>query len=200
MRALCAALLALSPGAALAHAFSAGADGYGQFTEGAGVALNTPAILICLVPLGLLWGLGGRARVLAAWPWLLAGLVAGGLAAPSIGEGVVLAAVGLGAVLSILAALAPQADSLAIRALSALAGATAAAVALEGHPWGDLPLLILLGVALGLHLAVLAPAALASASQERWGRPWIQLGWRVAASWAAATAIIYGAFLWRGIA
>ena len=199
MRRLAAALtLAALPGAADAHAFTSGANLYAQFVEGAGVVLATPAILLALVPLGLLIGLNGRAGMAGAWPGMLAGLVLGWIVAPSVGPGVVPAAVGVGAVLGVFGALVPDLRAPVPAALAALAVAVAVGVALEGHARFELPVLILAGIAFGVHLVVVLPAALVSGSAERWHRAWLRVGWRVAASWAGAIGLIYGAFLWSG--
>ena len=191
--------LALLPDLAAAHAFSSGADQYAQFVEGTGVPLGAPAILLVALPLGVLIGLAGRDGMPLAWPGLLAGLVAGWLAGPLIGPEIALAATGVGAVLGTLGAVAPAQPRPALLALSALAGALAMLVAIEGHGRWELPVLIPLGIVLGVHLVVVLPAAVVSGALACWPAPWMRIGWRVLASWIAAAAVIYLAFLWTGV-
>ena len=184
--------------AAGAHAFTSGANLYAQFVEGASVPLVTPAILLALVPLGLLIGLTGRVGMARAWPGVLAGLMLGWGVAPWAGPGVVLAAVGVGAVLGALGALLPEQGPPVPALLAGLAVTVATAVALEGHARFELPGLILAGVAFGVHLVVVLPAALVSGTAGRWPQAWVRIGWRVLASWAGAVGLIYAAFLWSG--
>jgi len=196
-RAAVAAALALLPQDASAHAFSSGRDLYAQFIEGAGVPLVTPAIILALLPLGLLAGLWRRDGMVQVWPWFIAGLLAGGLAAPLAGPDVVVAAMGVGVVCAVLAALGPDLPRLTVAALAALAGGLAAAVAREGHGFGELPLLIYAGIFLGAHLVTVVPAAAVSATLDRWPAAWLRIGWRVVASWSGAIGLMLLAFQLR---
>jgi hypothetical protein len=199
MRAVIAAAgVTLAAGQAQAHAFTSGADQYAQFVEGAGVMLGTPAIVLALVPMGLLVGQNGQAAMPRVWPALLAGLAGGWIAAPSVGPGITLAAVGAGAVTGALGALIPRLAPAALMALTALSAALSVMVALEGHGRWELPWLIIAGIMVGAHLVLVLPAAGVAATTDRWPAPWLRIGWRVVSSWAGAIALIFGAFLMRG--
>jgi hypothetical protein len=193
--AVAAALLALQPVAAQAHAFTAGADLYRQFVEGSTVPLVTAPILMLLLPLGLLAGLWRQNGMVLIWPGFALGLLAGIPAAPLASPGIALAASGVGIVLAVLAALAVPLTLWPARGLATLAGLTASMVSLEGHGWGELPVLIHLGILFGAHLVVMVPAALVASSLDHWNdRPWLRIGWRILASWSAAISVLLLAF------
>ncbi len=187
-------ILALLPDRGAAHAFQAGSDLYDQFIEGTAVALSSPPIILCLLPLGLLAGTWRRDGMLAVWPWLLAGQAAGiavaAISPPSIGA----AALALGAVTATLAALRPGPPVPAPQLFAGLTGLLSAAASFEGHGLFQLGAGIHAGLLFGANLAVAAMAGLAAATLERWPHAWLRIGWRVASSWLAAVALMVLAF------
>lgn len=190
---LCAALVLL-PGAAQAHAFRTGADVYTQFIEGVGVPLADPALVLCLLPLGLLAGLWRPDAMPKLWPVLIPALILGGLCASLAPPEVAIAAVSVGAATACIAALARTLPSLLVLAMGALGGAVAGLTALQGHGFGELSLAIHLGLLLGANLVVAIPAALVKLTLPDGAAMWRRIGWRVAASWSGAVAVMFLAF------
>lgn len=187
-------IAALRPDRGAAHAFQSGAGVYDQFVEGVGVALSAPAVILCLLPLGLLAGLWRRDGMPVIWPWFLAGQAVGLFAAAVVPPSIAAAALGVGVATAVLAALRPDPPAPAPQVLAAITGLLATAVSFEGHGLFELPLGIHAGLLLGANLAVAAAAGLAAATLDRWPRHWLRIGWRVAASWLAAIALMVLAF------
>ena len=173
-----------------AHAFRTGADSYAQFLEGAGVPLGDPAILLGLLPLGVLIGLWRMDGMPAVWPAFIAGLVAGLAAAPLLPENIALAPLVLGLFASILGAAALGYPRGPIALFAALTAAVAAGTALSGHAWAELPIAIHAGVFLGVHLGVVLAAAAVVASRQAIAGGWLVIGWRMVASWLGAIALL----------
>ncbi|MFN3145103.1 MAG: hypothetical protein ACE368_07460 [Paracoccaceae bacterium] len=188
-----AALVALAA-PAHAHAFRTGADAYAQFLEGTGVPLGDPAILLGLLPLGVLLGLWRMDGMPAVWPGFIAGLMLGLGLAPALPEGITLVPLAIGLIAAILGAAALNYPRLPLTLFAGLTGAAAGATALSGHGWGELPPTIHAGVFLGTHLAVVLPAALVVTTRQAIDAGWLRLGWRITASWLGAMAMMFGAF------
>lgn len=189
--------LAFCPGQVQAHAFQAGSGIYDQFVEGTAVALSAPEIVLCLLPLGLFVGTWKRDGMVVIWPYLLAGQAAGlflAVAAPPTAPAY---ALGLGAVTATLAALRPGPPVPAPQIFAVLTGLLASIASFEGHGLFELPAGIHAGLLFGANLAVAAMAGLAAATLERWPFHWLRIGWRVAASWLAAVALMVLAFEMR---
>ncbi len=187
-------LFALRPDPGAAHAFEGGSGIYDQFTQGVGVALTAPSIVLCLLPLGILVGGWRSDGMLAVWPWLLAGQAAGLFLAPLMPPETTAAALALGLVTGALAALKPDPPSPVPQGFAALTGLLATMSSFEGHALFELPLGVHAGLIFGANVAVAAPAALVASTLERWPRDWLSIGWRVAASWLAAICALVLAF------
>lgn len=189
------ALLALSFGAsrAAAHAFQAGAEGYTAFLEGARLPLDNPLILLALIAAGLMTGLWQRDGMPRVWLGLMAGLIAGlafaSLAPQNIGFTALVMAV-ISAVLAAAALRWPYA--LVLLVVTATGGATGL-TALEGHALNEFPLTIPLGVFFGANLALVIPAGLVAFSGDLIKARWLNIGWRVLASWVGAISVMLAA-------
>lgn len=176
-----------------AHSFQAGSESYAAFVEGAAVPVNDPNVLICLVATGLALGVWRARGLLAVWPGFIAGVVAGIALAPLASAGIGLGALGLGLAAAVAGVAAMRWPLALMFALSTGAGALAAMTCLQGHGWGALPVSLYAGVLFGAHLALVLPAGLVETSR-RWGdRAWVGIGWRVAASWVGAVAMMLAA-------
>ncbi|MDF0602968.1 hypothetical protein P1J78_19670 [Psychromarinibacter sp. C21-152] len=186
--------LALRPDPGAAHAFQEGGGVYDRFVEGVSVALSAPSVILCLLPMGVLIGLWRRDGLPAVWPWFLGGQAAGLFAAAAVPPTVALASLGAGAVTGALAALRPDPPAPAPHVLAALTGLLSAAASFQGHGLFALSPGIHAGLLLGANLALAAAAGLAAATLQRWPRPWLTIGWRIAASWLAAVALLVLAF------
>ena len=189
-----ASCLTLWPWAAMAHAFGAGSGAYDLFLAGAAVPLSTPAVLFCLVPLGLfvsLWREDGMVRI---WPGFLAGLIGGAFIAPFVGPGISIAALMFGIVCALAGAISPNIPEPVAIGFGALGGVLSALVSLEGHGLLELPLLIYAGIVFGSILAVVMSAGLVSATLQQWPHQWLRIGWRILISWSGALGILLVAF------
>lgn len=182
----------LAAGQARAHAFQAGAESYAAFVEGAYVPLNDPMILMPLLATGLAIGIWRREGMLTLWPALLAGLVAGLFLAPLVGPGFRLAGMILAVPMAVLGVAARAWPAALMQGLVALVGLTSGLIALEGHGWGSLPWMISAGVLFGANMVAVVPAGMVAASRDRITNSWLMIGWRVAASWVGATAVLVG--------
>jgi hypothetical protein len=154
-------------------------------------------VVLCLVSLGVFAGVGLRQRVLQVWPWFAAGLLGGMALAALVPGTVALGLFGVGAICALLAALNPRLPGFTCQTLAAIAGALVGVEMLQGHAFGSLHPGIYLGIIFGAHLALLAPATAVSASLERWPAEWLQIGWRVVASWCGAIGLMLAAFTLR---
>jgi len=188
-------IAAAAPGTAHAHAFATGRDAYGNFLEGAGVALGSPGLLLPVLSISVALGLWQREGLLKAWPHALAGSLLGLAVAPLTGPWIALTAMGLGLLLAVLAALVPLARvSAALPWLAALAMAATLAAALEGHTFGEIPQATRVGLLFGAHFGLAAGAGLVRLVRDRLDYPATIIGWRVMASWLAAILVLYLAF------
>ncbi|MBV7379569.1 hypothetical protein [Maritimibacter dapengensis] len=194
-----AALPALLAGRAHAHSFTAGADAYGAFLEGAGVIFGTPGLMLPLVALGLLVALWQIEGLLTAWPIFLGGQVAGMIAAPLVGPSAALLPISFGLVLGALAALVPlNRLGRAVPVLAGLMGLVVMLAGLEGHAWGELTIPIYLGLLFGANVAVSATAGIVRVCRETWPGEATRIGARIIASWVAAILVLYLAFALSG--
>lgn len=178
-----------------AHEFTAGADQYASFVEGASVPLSWPPALVCLVALGILTGLWHRLGARPLFIGFLPGIVLGialSTFQPALAD---LAPHVAGLCVALLAAsgLAPQ------RALGTAAGFVAGITvllgALDEHPFGSLPVSIYVGICFATLLIAVATTALVRMSFDRWGEAkWLNIAWRTGASWCAAMLLLALAF------
>ncbi|MDF1735384.1 MAG: hypothetical protein P1U37_08885 [Minwuia sp.] len=186
-------LILFGPETARAHAFSRSGM-VESFLEGTVLPLTASTILLCLLPLGLLIGLGRKTNaphsVLAA----LIGIVAAMPVAPATGPVAEPVAVLVGAVLAAFAALLPGAAKPVTMALALIGGFAAGLSALTGHAWGEVPPPIYPGLLLGGFILVGAAAGAVIRTREYVSEAAGKLAWRVGASWCGATALIYAAF------
>lgn len=183
--------LCLLAGPAGAHAFDLNVPAYAAFVEGTFLTLRMPELLFCLLPLGVLAGLWRDRGFPALWPALTAGLVMGCVASPFLPEGLGAVPLTMGVISAVLAAAMRAYPPAVLRACFVLAGAAVGGVALAGHT--GLPLALHAGVLYGASVAVALPAALVSASRRAVAAGWPVLGWRVAASWLGAVAMMLAA-------
>jgi hypothetical protein len=188
--ALAAALL---PTAAAANAFTPGADPWSQIISGALVPLSDPALLLALLPLGLTLGIWSTDGLPRLWPALAAGLVAGAAAAPLAGLSIAFTAILTGLATALMGAAALAWPFWLMAAVAAATGLVAGMTMLEGHAFGSLPMTLYLGMIGGALLAVAAPFALTATTRRLIPAPWLTIGWRVAASWLAAIALMLAA-------
>ncbi len=199
-RAALAGLAAASvPGAAEAHAFATGRDAYGNFLDGAAVALGSPGLLLPVLALAVMLGLWQREGLLRAWPHALAGSVLGVALAPLAGSWAVPAAMGIGVVVAAATALVPL-DRLtpAVPWLAGLSAFATLMAALEGHVFAEVPHATRLGLLFGVHFTLAAAAGLVRLTGERVSHPAVAIGWRIVASWLAAILVLYLAFTLAG--
>lgn len=192
------ALVVIAPfvlaGPANAHAFTAGADSYAQFIEGASVILIYPAILLPILALGLLLSLWDPDGLPRTWPVFLAGQALGIFAAVAVGPEALVGFIALGVVTAALAALVSAVPRLAAFGFAGLTGCGALAMALEGHGMFELSVFTHLGLFFGTNLAVALGAGLARLVLDRFEAGWVRIGVRVAASWIGAILLLTLAF------
>ena len=193
MRRAAAALPAACPAPALAHGFVPGADPWSQILGGALIPLSDPALLLALLPLGLTLGLWRRDAIARLWPAFAAGLGAGLLAAPSAGPAIAFVAVLTGLATALLGVAGLSWPKWLMVTVTGATGIVAAMAAFSGHAAGSIPATGALGILGGAALAVVIPFLLVTASRDIVTEPWLGIGWRIAASWLAATAILLAA-------
>jgi hypothetical protein len=186
-------LAAVLPAPALAHGFVPGGDPWSQILGGALIPWSDPALLLALLPLGLTLGLWRRDAVARLWPAFAAGIGAGLLSAPLAGLSISLAAVLTGLASAILGVAGLSWPNWLMTAAAAATGLVASMAAFSGHAAGSIPATGALGILGGMALAAGLPFALVSASRDLTAAPWLGIGWRIAASWLAATAILLAA-------
>ena len=191
MRTAAAALAAVLAAPVHAHGFAPGANPWSQILSGALLPLSDPALLLALLPLGLTLGLWRRDGLQRLWPAFAAGLGAGLLAAPFAGLSIAFTAVLTGLVVALLGVAGLSWPNWLMAAATAATGLVAAMAAFSGHAAGSIPATAALGILGGAALAVGLPFALVTASRDL--TPWLTIGWRVAASWLAATALLLAA-------
>ena len=188
-----AALVAACPAPALAHGFVPGADPWSQMLSGALVPFSDPALLLALLPLGVTLGLWRRDAIARLWPAFAAGAGAGILAAPIAGLSIAFVAVLTGLATALLGVVGLSWPNWLMTAATGATGLVAAMAAFSGHAAGSLPAPGALGILGGAAIAVGLPFAVVSASRELTAAPWLGIVWRIAASWLAATAILFAA-------
>ena len=193
MRRAAAALPAACPAPALAHGFVPGADPWSQILGGALVPLSDPALLLALLPLGLTLGLWRRDAIARLWPAFAAGLGAGLLAAPSAGPAIAFVAVLTGLATALLGVAGLSWPKWLMATVTGATGIVVSMAAFSGHATGSIPATGALGILGGAALAVVIPFLVVTASRDIVTAPWLGIGWRIAASWLAATAILLAA-------
>ncbi len=186
-------LMLLGPETVHAHAFSRSGT-VDSFLEGTILPLTATTILLCLLPLGLLVGLGRKSHAPHAVLAAVVGIVAAIPVAPATGPAVEPLAVLVGAVLAAFAALLPGAPRPVTLALAVIGGFAAGLSALTGHAWGEVPPPIYPGLLLGGFILVGAAAGAVIRTREYVSEAAGKLAWRVGASWSGAIALIYAAF------
>ncbi|MEX3017850.1 hypothetical protein [Gymnodinialimonas hymeniacidonis] len=189
---------AAAPTSAAAHSFESGADLYAQFVEGAGVIATYPAVFLPLLALGLFLTLWQSEGMVAAWPYFLAGQIAGIAVAPLVGEWILPVMMSAGIIVGALAALLPQPNRPLSLIFAATLGTLTLALGLEGHRFFELPVLIHLGLLFGANAAVALAAGIARLALEKVPAEWMRITVRVAASWIAAMLMLILAFTLRG--
>lgn len=185
------AALCIVGSSAQAHSFGAGTDAFGQIIEGASVPFLEPVTLLCCLALGLLHTLWRPHGVIAVMPHLIIGQIVGFLAAPHLGQTVYLGATIIGIISAVIAGLFARPMTALIILTTVATGFFTITVALEGHHWLELPLLIYLGIFLGSLFAVILAAGLSQLVFDTLPKkPYVSIGLRVVASWLAAIQIM----------
>ena len=179
-----------------AHAFQSGADAYGQFTEGFGIALTDPPIVLVLIGSFITITLAHPRGFPRVVPFLAAGLLGGALIAPVVPEAGVLATLTVALLAGLLGAL-HWSKGLAVLAL--LAGVSAAMTGLAGHTFAEVPLLLKIGLGMGCLLIAAISAALGAMALERFPHPATAILLRVVSSWCAAISLMLMAFVLKGL-
>lgn len=202
MRRLAAGALALAflPGMASAHAFTAGADLYGQFTEGVGVAMSAPELALALVPLGLFAGLNRTEGMLAIWPAFILAWLIGMPLGSFIGAWIIPVTLALGVACGVVCAFLPRAPLAVLVGAAGVIGLGVGAASFQGHGLFELPFYIHFGLFFGANLLVACVAGLAKVLRERFPAFWMDVALRSAASWAGAVALMVLAFEVAGLA
>lgn len=190
---LAAGLILFGPELAHAHAFSR-SSALASFMEGATLPVTAPTILLCILPLGLLVGLGTHARIAPILLAFLAGFIVAIPVAPHVGPFIEPTAVLLGSIFAALAALLPKLPGRVVAALAAIGGLVGCLSALTGHTWGEVPLPTLPGLLLGFFIVMAVSAGAVIRTRQYMGGPAAMLAWRIGASWCGAVALIYAAF------
>jgi hypothetical protein len=188
-----AALAVVLPAPALAHGVVPGADPWSQILAGAVVPFAEPAILLALLPLGLALGLWRRDGLRRLWPALAAGLGAGVLASPHAGLSIAFAVILTGLATALMGTANLPWPGWLMAGVTAATGLVTAMAAFSGHAAGSLPATGAFGILAGIALAVAVPFALVTATRDLTAAPWLAIGWRIAASWLAATALLLAA-------
>lgn len=191
--ALLALACALLPVAAEAHNFAQGTF-IPQLTQGIGASINSPSGLLTLAPLGIMassWHLDGILRLM---PALVVGLVAGIFLALFASPAFAVPSLCVGIVCALLAVIAKPWPMPLLAGMAALAGALVNMVTLEGHGLGELPLGIYLGIIIGAAAIAMIAAGVVRIALEKVPAFWMKIAVRVAASWAAAIALMYMTF------
>jgi hypothetical protein len=127
------------------------------------------------------------------WPALAAGLGAGLLAAPLAGLSIAFAAILTGLATALMGAASLPWPTWLMVAVTASTGLVTAMGAFSGHAPGSIPATGALGILGGAALAVAVPFVLVAASRDLPRAPWLKIGWRIVASWLAATALMLAA-------
>jgi len=190
---LAAGPILIGPELAHAHAFSRSSM-LASFMEGATLPVTAPTILLCILPLGLLVGLGNHARIAPILLAFLAGVILAIPVAPHVGPFIEPIAVLVGAIFAALAALLPMVPRRIVVILAAIGGLVGCLSALTGHAWGEVPLPTLPGLLLGFFIVMAVSAGAVIRTRQYAGGPVAMLAWRIAASWCGAVALIYAAF------
>ena len=188
-----AVLGAAFPTPALAHGFVPGADPWSQILAGALVPLSDPALVLALLPLGLTLGLWRRDGLARLWPALAAGLGAGMIAAPLAGLSIAFAAVLAGLAAALMGVANLSWPTWLMAGATAAVGVVAAMAAFASHAPGTIPATGAIGILAGAALAVSVPFLAVAATHDATAAPWPIIGWRIAASWLAATALMVAA-------
>lgn len=180
-----AALLLLLPEVALAHS---PIPGIGGFYNGILHPFLVPAHLVVLVGLGLWLGQQTMPRIEPALIAFSLMLVAGlGLSSfVTLGDGQIWLLLACALAVGLLVAAAwslPRAATAAVAGLIALLVGLDSAADASGL---QARLLVLAGVAVGVHLLLLNLVALTSYARK----PWLRIGVRVVGSWSAASALM----------
>jgi len=194
MRLRTALLLVWLAGPAQAHAFKSGSNLYGQLLEGIGLVFADPRLILAPLALAVLAALKDARGFPRQWVFLLVGVLAGQLIAPVIPPAIMIAAL-VTAVITAISALSLYHRLLDLMAL--LVGVVTAAAALEGHGFFEVPVLLRIGIFVGVSITVAAPAALAGMSMAQFPYAITPILWRIAASWCAAIAIMLIAFTFK---
>jgi hypothetical protein len=190
---LAAGLVLIGPELAHAHAFSRSSM-LASFMEGVTLPVIAPTILLCILPLGLLVGLGGHTRIAPILLAFLAGVIVAVPVASYVGPFIEPIAVLLGAIFAALAALLPKLPGRIVAILAATGGLVGCLSALTGHAWGEVPLPTLPGLLLGFFIVMAVSAGAVIRTRQYAGGPAAMLAWRIGASWCGAVALIYAAF------
>jgi hydrogenase/urease accessory protein HupE len=169
-----------------------------QVALGAGAGLNNPFIRLTLIPTGLLAALWSGPGKRWMWPALIGGQIGGLLFAVYAPPQVVIVALATSILTALLVVLAWRLPWAVPVLLATIAGLMAMMVPLNGHDYGTLPTGIYLGLGAAMAGVAAFVAGLGSGLLKALPYPAMRLGLRITASWVAAIAIMYLAFVLRG--
>ncbi len=175
---------------ASAHSFKDDGGFYELFVEGNKAVFLDLRVAISVLAAGLLVALWTAEGLIKAWPFFLAGNLAGvllcavGMPDPSfVLYGLTLLA-GLGA------AAALSLPALWMRGLAFVMGAVPVIAILFDHTLGDVPIGFIIGLVFGLNLVLATAAGLVSVSFEHLPYGWVRIAWRAIAAWLVAITIM----------
>lgn len=201
IRCLAGALALASVGSARAHSFGDG-GAYDQFIQGLAAPATLPANLLLLASTGAMIGLwpgGGIGRMLPFMAFgALLGLLAGSLLpTPMNPAAVSWLLLSTSIVIAGLAIAAqpwprPLTGAMALAATGLCAGYT-----FIDHASGEVPLATQAGNLAGIFLGIVLVNNVITLTCDRWRQAWVGIGFRVAASWLCAIAILLLAFTLR---
>jgi len=176
-----------------AHNFATG-TAYPEMVEGAGASLNSPEILLTLIPIGLLASLWDDEGMLKIWPGLLIGMIVGIPLAPLVGGWIIAVSLAVGAICALMAVSGANYPKSLVVGIATALGALSSMVSFEGHTFGEFPLPIYIGILFGANLIVVIAAGIAKALLMKLPYFWTRIGLRVASSWVTAIGLMLLAF------
>ena len=195
---LAALFSCVSLGQAHAHAFKSGQSYYSNFLEGIYVIVAYPGVLLPIIAAGLLAGLWDKNGVTRALPAFSAGIIIGIPVSALVGPQVALALIVLGIVTATLAALLSRHFMIESLSLSFLTGLLAMMTSLEGHGFFELAAFIYVGLIVAAIYVFVALAGSTRMALEKFQSGVTSIVFRVAASWIAASLLLFLAFELRG--
>jgi hypothetical protein len=151
-------------------------------------------LVVTLVATGLMLTLADPDGLPRAWPLVLLAMVAGLLLAPLAPQRVSAFTLGACAITGLLSAANPPRRFALTALAAALACALVAVTCLEGHAFGEVPILTQAGILFGINLGLAVPAGLSAIACRQWRHPVTPILLRIGSSWCVAVAVMLAAF------